>query len=214
MATMPAAPRPRQASVAEWFATEQGLRLENIQAQAVAERLPERPALPLLWLSPHADWPRQRPVVPRLLCLHATPPGWCGDLEGTLPLPLLGESFGTLVLQHPARDDALSMLAEAHRLLLPGGVMWLMVGAATHPARLLHPQHRLWDAPPGGWRQVLRQSGWHLRGIQRLGPAGLGLESASVLLEVEKRTVAMIGPRPTRRLVTQMASRSICTKVT
>jgi len=148
------------------------------------------------------------------MCLHDTGSSWAGDLRGELPLPLLGESFGTVVLQHPAREQALELLAETHRLLLPGGVMWLLVGAAAHPARLLHPQHRLWDAPAGGWRQALKQSSWHLRDVQRLGTTGLGLESASVLLEVKKRTVAPIGPRPTRRFVAQMASRSHCSKVT
>lgn len=211
---MPAASRPRQASVAEWFATEQGRRLDDLQSRAVAERLPQRPSQPLLWLAPHPQWPACRPPGPRVVCLQDAGGQWCGDLHAGLPLPLSSASFGTVVVQMPDRSRGQALLAEVERVLLPGGLVWLLVGSPAHPARLLHPQHRLWDAPPGGWRTALRGAGLQLRQVQRLGPAGLALESATVLLEAEKRTLAAIGPRPARPLVPRLASRSIRTKVT
>ena len=101
---------------------------------------------------------------------------------------------------------AAGLLADCQRLLLPGGVLLLVVGRRVCTSRVLHPGLPLWAAPPGGWRRQLADQGLLLRAVHRFGN-DLQLSSACVVLEAEKRTLAPIGPRPTRKLAVQVASR-------
>ena len=206
MATMPVNPRPRQVSVADWFDTDAGRALAAAQSAMLCQRLAERPHLPLLWCGPAPGWPAVRPPAPRLIALYGNGQHWRGDLQAELPLPLASASVGTVVLQHPAAVCAAPLLADCQRVLLPGGVVLLTVGRRVCASRVLHPGLPLWAAPAGGWRSLLASNGLQLRAVHRFG-SGLQLASACVVLEAEKRTLAPIGPRPTRRLTVQVASR-------
>lgn len=206
MANMPADPRPRQVSVADWFDTEAGLALARAQSSLLLQCLAQRPHQPLLWCGPGRGWPAQRPASARLLALHGDGLRWAGDLQARRPLPLANASIGTVVLQHPPATMAAGLLADCQRLLLPGGVLLLVVGRRVCTSRVLHPGLPLWAAPPGGWRRQLADQGLLLRAVHRFGN-DLQLSSACVVLEAEKRTLAPIGPRPTRKLAVQVASR-------
>lgn len=214
MATMPAALRPRQANVAEWFATQAGQALALAQLPHLQALLASRPHQPLLWLSPCQAWPAQAPGKARCVWLHRFGPDWAGDLRGQLPLPLASASIGTVLVQHPEPAGAAELLGDCARLLLPGGVLLLVVGRGMHPQRVLHPGLPLWRQPRPAWRRLLASNGLVLRGCHRLEAGALGsLAGACVVLEAEKRTQALIGPRPVPRLVTQPAGRQ-CLKVT
>jgi SAM-dependent methyltransferase len=204
---MPAAPPPRQASVADWFETSAAKLLERAQFTVLQRQLSQRPNWPVLWLSPAAGWLAERPAGARLICLERIGPRWQGDLECALPLPLASQGIGTVVLQHPCQAQAAQLLAECSRVLLPGGVLLLVVGRRLHPARLLCPRHALWASPAGGWRAMLAGNGLTLRGVHRIGPGGLQPQHACVVLEAEKRTLAPVGPTATRRLTVQVATR-------
>lgn len=203
---MPADPRPRQVSVADWFDTDAALALAAAQSPLLLRCLASRPHQPMLWLGPGAGWPAPRPQIARLLALHGDGRRYAGDLCATLPLPLANASIGTLVLQHPPAPHAAALLADCQRLLLPGGVVLLVVGRRVCTSRVLHPGLPLWAAPAGGWRGLLADNGLQLRAVHRFDP-GLPLSGACVVLEAEKRTLAPIGPRPIRRLAVQVASR-------
>lgn len=211
---MPAVPCSRQASVAAWFATEQGQCLESTQSSVLNERLAGRPNLPVLWVSPAAGFPRQLPNTPRLHVLHPAGETWSGALRCRLPFPLSSESYGTVIIQHPAAAGVRELVEECGRLLVPGGVLWLLIGAPGHPSRLLHPRHWLWEAPVGGWRECCSGAGLRLRASCRIGRPSLGLESASLLMDWEKRAPAPVGPVAVTRRVPGFAARNISTKVT
>lgn len=204
---MPAAPRPRQASVADWFETSAACALAQAERELLLPQLALRPSWPVLWLMPAAGWAPQRSAVARLIGLQQRAGQWRGDLVCRLPLPMAAQSVGTVVLQHPGAGMAEALLEDVARLLLPGGVLLLAVARAQHPARLLCPGHVLWQGPAGGWRAGLAAHGLRLRQVHRIGPRGLKPEHACVVLEAEKRTVAPVGPQATRRLAVQVATR-------
>ena len=207
MATMPAAPRPRQASVADWYATDAGCSLGQSQHSTLRQLLAQRPHQPLLWLAPAPGWGMGEPCLPRTLLLHRQADGWAGELVARLPLPLASASFGTVVLQHPAPDAAAALVADCARLLLPGGVLLLVGCRGMHPQRMLHPTLPLWRQPRPGWRRLLALNGLLLRGSHALPPPHPGLAAACVVLEAEKRTQALVGPRPVPRLAVQPTGR-------
>lgn len=212
---MPAAPRPRQASVADWFATGAGCALGQAQLPLLESLLAQRPHQPLLWLSPDPGWPLASPSLPRVVRLQPGGDGYAGDLLARLPLPLASASLGTVVLQHPPVDEARALLADCARLLLPGGVLLLAVCRGMHPQRMLHPTLPLWRQPRPGWRTLLAAHGLQLRASHVLpSPLPAALAAACVVLEAEKRTLAAIGPRPVPRLATQPAAGRQRLKVT
>lgn len=188
--------------------------LARAERELILPQLALRPSWPVLWLSPCAGWLAQPQAIARLIALDHRAGQWHGDLACRVPLPLAGQSVGTVVLQHPGAVMAAALLEDVSRLLLPGGVLLLAVARPQHPARLLCPGHVLWQRPAGGWHAALAGNGLRLRQVHRIGPRGLKPEHACVVLEAEKRTVAPVGPQATRRLAVQVATRHSSLKVT
>jgi len=215
MVTMPPRLRtgqPDSASAAgsptvAWFGSETGRAILDSEQATVEQALAERPALPWLWLAPVA-----LPFAPegRGVTLTTAGRGWTGALVCDLPLPLPSEAFGTVALQHVAgdRDRAEGVLAEAARILVPGGRLWLFALNPLAPYRWRWRGLGLRAAEPVTWRKRLRAAGLQPDPVsQGLGPSwkvrvsaqpqnGPGLR-ASYVIRAEKRTLPLT-PRRTR----------------
>lgn len=118
--------------------------------------------------------------------------------------PLASESVGTIVLQH-AGDCGLdwdAALAEAGRVLVPGGRLWLFGLNPLSPYRRYWWRMGLSEAEPFTWRRRLRRHGFEPDAItDGIGPAwspdripdvriGAGAR-ASYRLRAEKRTIPL-----------------------
>ncbi|WP_045757686.1 hypothetical protein [Xanthomonas albilineans] len=203
---MPAVLRPRQANVSSWFDTTGAQALLQAEQPLIQEALLKRPAQPWLWLAPVPSMPLSREVPGRGLRLHRSASGYAGDLVCRLPLPLPSESVNAIVLQHVLAADALALLEECERVLMPGGRLWLFALNAMSPYRLRWRRQGLVARPPGSWRGLLEQAGLPcVEQLRYLGPvwptrAGTGSIASTAplravcLLQAEKRTAAGIGP--------------------
>ena len=184
-----------------WFESETGRAILDSEQPAIEHALAERPALPWLWLAPVA-----LPFAPegRGVALTMAARGWTGALTCDLPLPLPSEAFGTVALQHVAgdRDRAAVLLAEAARILVPGGRLWLFALNPLAPYRWRWRGLGLGAAEPVTWRKRLRSAGLQPDPVsQGLGPSwqvrisaqpqnGPGLRAAYVI-RAEKRTLPL-----------------------
>jgi SAM-dependent methyltransferase len=212
---MPALSPDRQpATPLDWFATEAGQGVLEVEALAVARVLAGCPALPWAWLGVPGATP---PDVPggRGLLLRRHDGGFEGAVRCALPLPLASESLGAVLLQH-ALDDGFeldALLGECERVLAPGGTLWLATLNPWSPYRLRWARLGLRVRGPGRWQALLRRAGFALDSVnvQWIGPywrsahgdAGVGpldWPRAGLALSVTKRTYAIVPPRPLRSL--------------
>ena len=217
MATMPAAspsgqPAGQPAASLDWFGSPAGEALLGSEAESVLSQLGDHRGLPWLWLAPLAE-PEDAPPRPdgRGLRLWASTDGWCGDARCALPLPLAGESVGTVVLQHVLApgDAGRELLAECTRVLVPGGRLALFALNPLAPYRWRWRGSGLKASEPLVWRRRLREAGLQPEPLsQGVGPgwrqaatsrvqAGAGLRAA-YLIRAEKRAFPMTPVRQRR----------------
>lgn len=213
---MPVLQISRQPDALAWFDTVKGRSVLTAEQQVIGAAFAARPARqPWLWLAPaFTSHPGMEPAPvapPGSVLLRPFRDHYAGSLQCALPLPLADESVGNLIVQHVLDDEREGLLEECERILEPGGRLWLFA---------LNP----WSPYRARWRRsglVARDAHyWHLRlrrlGLQPcdsdvayLGPvwrpavaaAGRGPSRLRVacVMEVEKRTAALIPPAPVSR---------------
>ena len=208
---MPALRDQRQPEAMAWFNRARGRGLLDAERQAISGALVSRPGQqPWLWLAPCVACAEEPELPPGGLRLHATGLGFAGSVRCALPLPLPDEGVGNIILQHVLDRPAGDLLEECVRVLEPGGRMWLFGLNPLSPYRLRWTRSGLAPRAAGDWRQ--RLGGFGLQpcggGLNYLGPVwsdagsaqGGALDSlrAVSLLQVEKRTAAMIPPAPVK----------------
>lgn len=188
-----------------WYASAAGQALLDSERALAASAFRDRPGQPWLWLAPVR--PLRLPPG-RGLALAGGGLGWRGAVACALPLPLPSESFGTVVLQHVHGDraEATALVAEAARILVPGGCLWLFALNPLAPYRWRWKGSGLRAAEPLTWRRRLRGAGLQPDAVSRgIGPSwqvrlaeapqdGPGLRAA-YLIRSEKRTLPLT---PTR----------------
>ncbi len=204
MGTMP--PRSRTGQVdAGWYASAAGRALLDSERALADAAFRERPGQPWLWLAPMR--PLESPPG-RGLALAGGGLGWRGAVACALPLPLPSESFGTVVLQHVHgdRDEAGALVAEAARILVPGGCLWLFALNPLAPYRWRWKGAGLRAAEPLTWRRRLRIAGMQPDAVSRgIGPSwqvrladapqdGPGMRAA-YLIRSEKRALPLTPAR-------------------
>jgi SAM-dependent methyltransferase len=196
-----------------WFRSEAGLAVLESERDLIGEALDARAGQPWLWLAPCLPSPAQPEggTQGRGLALAARDQGWAGAVACGLPLPLPTESFGVAVLQHvfASASQAVELLAETSRILVPGGRVWLFALNPLSPYRWRWRGTGLRSPEPVTWRRQLRAAGLQPDPVSRgLGPSwrvtasprlqhGPGVRAAYVI-RAEKRTFPLT-PTPTRR---------------
>ncbi|MGH8032727.1 MAG: hypothetical protein ACREO8_10275 [Luteimonas sp.] len=166
-----------------WFQTAAGQAVIASERTAIAQALSERLRRPWLWLAPSAV---DGPVVDggsAGLALSTRGSGWTGAVHCGLPLPLAGESLGTVVLQHVVRPDARgrALLDDCARVLVPGGILLLFALNPLTPYRWRWRGSGLSASEPLSWRHRLRTAGLQARPVsQGIGPIWKPLVSADL----------------------------------
>lgn len=222
--TMPALFSPRQPGAGrDWFDTMLGRALLASEAGAVQQALAERRGQPWLWLTPQPPQPEACAGHAGFgLCLSIAPdpesrgwnePGWYGRLRCRWPLPIASEALATVVVQHigDLTDDAMPLIEECARVLVPGGRLWLLALNPLTPYRRHWAGSGLVAVEPFSWRRRLRNAGLSPEAVSSgLGPRwrvdespirqhGAGLRAA-YLLRAHKRVAAPIPPARVRAL--------------
>lgn len=207
---------PSSGGALDWFGSAAGQGLLAAEAGAVAGILAGCPALPWVWIgAPAASRPAD--AGPRGLVLHRGD-GFSGAIRCGLPLPLVSDGFGAVLLQHVLDDtrDPDALLGECHRVLAPGGTLWVAALNPWTPYRARWTQAGLFARDPGRWQARLRRAGFSRDAIsvQWLGPhwrvaPGAGVEAgvgptdwlrASLAVTASKRVRALVPLAPLRRL--------------
>jgi len=213
MATMPSFLQAGQSTAThDWFRSAAGRAVLDSQADIVAEALSEAPGRHWLWLGADDD---EGGCAGDGRGLHLRQNGdrWDGDVACGLPLPLPSEAFATVVLQHvvPGGAASAALLAEAARVLLPGGRLWLFALNPLSPYRWRWRGSGLGASEPLSWRRHLRQHGLAPEPVsQGIGPTwqvatapglqhGPGVRAA-YLLRAEKRQWPVTPVRARRML--------------
>lgn len=214
MATMPSIPPAGQSGDAQdWFDSAPGRAILGSEAGAIADALSQRPGQHWLWLAPVVEAGAHRGDGRGLRLVRAGQ-GWRGDVDCSLPLPLPSDAFATVVLQHVVRDRGArgnELFAEAARILMPGGRLWLFVLNPLAPYRWRWRGSGLSASEPLAWRRRLRRHGLVPDAVSMgIGPTwkvaaapdvqhGPGLRAA-YLLRAEKRTLPLTPLRQRRAL--------------
>lgn len=212
---MPFVSHTRQPDAAlDWFATPAGQGVLAVEDAAMARVLAAGPALPWVWLGVPGATPPDA-ASRRGVVLRRNAHGFEGALRCSLPLPLVSESFGAVLLQHALDDgfEVRGVLDECARLLTPGGTLWLATLNPWSPYRARWMRSGLHARDPGRWQASLLRAGFALNSVrlQWLGPrwraaqgeAGVGAADrlrAGIALTVNKRVYAVIPPKPLRNL--------------
>lgn len=210
MPTMPARPSPGQPAPAPgWFGGSAGSAVLHSEDETVRTFIARVGGPAWLWLAPAADG--LPAPAGRGLRLDADGIGWTGRVRCGLPLPLAGESVGTVVLQHVLQpgEAGRALLAECARVLVPGGRLALLALNPLSPYRWRWRGSGLQAAEPLVWRRRLRAAGLQPDPVsQGLGPSwrevasprpqsGAGLRAAYLVL-AEKRTLPLTPVRARR----------------
>ena len=191
----------------QWFQLPAGQAVLDSEHIIVADALAAHPVvgLPWLWLAPTvaAESPAGRG-----LRLSPTGEGWQGPIRCRWPLPLASESLGAVVLQHvgdaPINGpiDAVALIEECARVLVPGGRLSLLGMNPLSPYRLRWRRTGLSAHDPSTWRRLLTDAGLAPEPVaQGVGPqwsptaspslqSGPGLRAA-YLQRAEKRAFPM-----------------------
>lgn len=191
-------------AVKQWFLLPAGQAVLDSEQTVVADALAAHPVvgLPWLWLAPTlaAELPEGRG-----LRLSVSGDGWRGPIRCRLPLPLVSESLGAVVLQHVLaddRDESAALIEECARLLVPGGRLALLALNPLSPYRLRWYGSGQPACDPSTWRRRLSDAGLTPEPVaQGIGPqwsstpspslqSGPGLRAA-YLQRAEKRTFPM-----------------------
>lgn len=204
-APMPAfSHQAHQDAVAQWFLRPAGQAVLDSECTVVADALAAHPVagLPWLWLAPTlaAELPEGRG-----LRLSLANDGWRGPIRCRLPLPLASESLGAVVVQHvfgEDRGEAVALIEECARLLVPGGRLALLAMNPLSPYRLRWRGTGQPARDASFWRQLLADAGLTPeQRVQGIGPqwsptvspglqSGAGLRAA-YLQRAEKRAFPM-----------------------
>ncbi len=191
-------------AVAQWFLRPAGQAVLDSECTVVADALAAHPVagLPWLWLAPTlaAELPEGRG-----LRLSLANDGWRGPIRCRLPLPLASESLGAVVVQHvfgEDRGEAVALIEECARLLVPGGRLALLAMNPLSPYRLRWRGTGQPARDASFWRQLLADAGLTPEHrVQGIGPqwsptvspglqSGAGLRAA-YLQRAEKRAFPM-----------------------
>lgn len=180
----------------------------QLEHPVALEALRGRPSQPWLWLSPAAGLlPARSELQGRGIRLYRRGDGYDGDVRCGLPLPLPVESVQAIVVEHAAQGSAGDFLDECARVLMPGGRLWLFALNPLSPYRLHWARHGVAAIRPDRLRSLAQRAGLQCVGSPRyLGPMwqlgrvpsgpGRAPWRAVCLLELEKRSVAAVGPTP------------------
>lgn len=198
--------QPKFAATDAWFASVAGQALLASEAECVRIAGQQSPGQPYVWLGAGASLlPPDTGGSGLLLRLHcAEQGGWAGDLCCDLPLPVVSESCASVIVQHAldASPVANELLHECARILLPGGILWLLALNPISPYRLRWQGQGLAASEPIRWRRRLRAAGLNPEPVsQGVGPTwnvtpvldvqeGAGLRAA-FLLRAHKRRLPM-----------------------
>ena len=202
---MPAAPSPRQASVASWFDTEPAQALRELERKALEPVLASHPLNPWLWIAPTPAWLEDAALPGQGVRLHRSVGGYTGDVTCALPLPFQDESLNAIVLQHVTARDAEQLIGECARVLMPGGRLWLSTLNPFSPYRSQWRRHGLVVRTPQRLRHSLERAGLACDELAWLGPmwrdraperGSIAALRAACLFTAEKRTLALPGPTP------------------
>lgn len=211
---MPVLPISRQPDALAWFDTPRGQAVLAAEQDLIRGALVTRPAQPpWLWLgASRVGLPPQGPDLPaRSLWLHPLADRYAGSLQCGLPLPLPNESIGNLIVQHALDDGREGLLEECTRVLEPGGRLWLFALNPWSPYRARWRRSGLQPRDAQAWHHRLRALGLqpYGEGTSYLGPVWRAAADpqatvarrlrAACVLELEKRTAALVPPAPVKR---------------
>lgn len=211
---MPVLKIRRQPNSLAWLDSPGGQAVLAAEHDPIRGALLARPAqAPWLWLGPaQSGLSPQGPDLPaRSLWLHPRGNYYAGSVHCGLPLPLPDESIGNVIVQHVLDDGREGLLEECTRVLEPGGRLLLFVLNPWSPYRARWRRSGLQARHAQAWTQRLGALGLQTcaDGPVYLGPVWRNLSAAqhpamrrlrcSCLLEVEKRTAALIPPALIKR---------------
>lgn len=209
---MPFVSLPRQAGVSSWFDIGAGRALLDVEQPGILNGLRSRPAQPWVWIGPGAPAAARPDLQARGIRLHPSllPGRFQGDLDCTLPLPLVAESVQSIILQHVPLAGLELLLAECERILMPGGRLWVYALNPFSPYRLRWRRHGLQAMQPLRWRSLVQGAGlrclgqagylgtaWRVEDGPMAEAAGSAPWRAVCVIEAEKRVAAPVGPVPT-----------------
>lgn len=130
--------------------------------------------------------------------------GYSGDAQCANPWPLPSESIGTLLLHHLTDTlvDRDALLEDCHRVLLPGGQLFVFALNPLSPARRWWWRSGMVSSEPSSLRRALRRHGFHCdTSTMGFGPVWGGVADATTsrgagvraayLLHAEKRVVPL-----------------------
>ena len=85
-----------------------------------------------------------------------------GAFRGALPLPLASDSLNAVVIQHVTElgIEWSHLFREAHRVLRPGGVLWVSMLNPISPFRLRARAYGVHSMRAARWRQALVTAGF------------------------------------------------------
>lgn len=184
-----------------WFSSAAGQALLASEDKVLAPLLVSLPAPRWLWVAP---LPATHEIDAYCVRLHPEGGGWSGPLRSDWQLPFASQSLGAIVLQHvpwPGRD-ADAFLAECARVLVSGGILYLLNLNPLSPYRWRWRGTGLDADEPTRWRRRLRRAGlapdpyatglgpdWRVR-VDETSRTGPGLR-AGWLLVAQKREIAL-----------------------
>jgi SAM-dependent methyltransferase len=197
-------------------------RLLDAQTRALAPELQRCFGTHALLLGASAnDAPPALPMLGCWTCLHIDNGRYGGDLQASAdePLPFVDDAFELILLRHALEvaPHALALLAEAVRVLVPGG---LLVLCGVHPISGWSPWF-YWHARgkpqelqmPLQLRRNLQLAGLETKRVQRVGSLWPGLVMAG---EAPARALGggyVLIARKRRHMVTPLRFKSVPLRV-
>ncbi len=195
----------RQSRAAAWFHTQEAGNVLVSGWPHFAAVCNTRPNMPVLCASVMGKPTAFADLsLPSGLWLSAWQDGYTGDALCHHPWPLPSESIGTIVLHHltDVRGDREALFQDCHRVLVPGGQLFVFALNPLSPARRWWWRCGIAASEPSSLRLGLRREGFHCdTSTLGFGPvwgnspdtsSGRGAGArAAYLLHAEKRTVPL-----------------------